>query len=64
MKNFINKIEDYLQNVSLEEISDRRFVAILDIYKHIQKQEDEEVGEVRDDELLSFLDSLEDLHIE
>lgn len=67
MKEFISRVEEYLQTVSLEDISDRRFVAILDIYKLMQKEEKEEIEEERDvviEELLSFMDSLEDLQIE
>jgi len=57
MRGLVQKLEEYIQSVDLEEISDRRFCSLLELYTEIIKKEPD-IQEENED-LTAFLKAIE-----
>ena len=57
MKGLVSKLDEYIQSVDLEEISDRRFCALLELYTEMIKKEPE--VETVNEDLKAFLTAIE-----
>ena len=58
MKSLIKKIEDYIESVDLTDISDRRFVALLNLYTEAMKYQD--IDDVENPDIKAFIEAIED----
>ena len=57
MKGLVSKLDEYIQSVDLEEISDRRFCALLELYTEIVKKEP--AVQEENEDLTAFLNAIE-----
>ena len=59
MRSLIDKLDAYMQVVDLEEISDRRFTAILTLYTEIVKSNQKLDDSEQSEDIKAFIDAIE-----
>lgn len=59
MRSLIDKLDAYMKIIDLEEISDRRFTAILTLYTEIVKQNSKLEDSEQSEDIKAFIDAIE-----
>ena len=59
MKSLIDKLDAYMKQVDLEEISDRRFTSIMNLYTEIVKSQNKIEVDNTNDDIKAFIDAIE-----